>query len=1091
MSLTPKLKSLIYGSGIIATTLLTGCGGGGGGDEGGSKTPEPPANVAPTLSIESADRATEHDTVVLNAVADDLDGSIASYQWSASHAGVVFDDAKSATVSFIAPDVDVDTDFTISLTVTDDDGASVSKDVNFTVERIFKTLMIAGKVGAGSNTINPDGTEEPLIVNSIGYATISVTVGDETIEFIGTGEDSSDNNKGTDSVGNYFIEFDVDERNFDSLVKLTVTGNENYDPGVQLVSLLKSFNSLSALSGSDSILEAHEDIGVNVTAISTSQYVITKAKNSGNEITEESLLLALYKSNSFFVSSDVRELAKLLKIVIDDANVNLPSGITNTLQLIESELAADEVIDYINNNPQLLPANFATSSEYFEHILDNLYGDKLSLQFIDTDRDGITNNVDTDDDGDNVPDDRDFFPLDPNLYAQTIGMLEYKDYLPDELNATGNVRSCVNAAWFVNDLPNLPEYNDVSVLDVKYLYCIGSGLIEIEELKPFENLEELSLINTGVTDISVIANFSKLRVLDITGLKITDFSALENLTNLETLILNDTGFADLTLLTKLTKLKRLELKSGVVAELSEIINFTELEVLNLENNKIVDASALGSLTKLTELYLANNNIEQLPDTNLLPLLTTISLHNNAIGNVDNLSGLTSVTELNLSNNNISDFSELASLTQLTLLNLGNPLPAPASQNAVTNLPDLSLLTMLTDLNLSKNALTDLTNLNALTALVNLNISNNTTITTVADLTALVKLENLSGNHNSITNLDVLSGFTALVTVDFSNNQVASTPNVAGLTNLTTLLLNDNKIADITSLVNLNILPQFITLTGNEPLVCADLQALVAKATSQESTLTVDQDGDCIAKDVLAFRELSNSKLEAAYQTNFDAKPTSKLYAQLTSDTYDLDSRVGEVISCWQPSADVSNGYPICFPRVTIYGDAEPICNAQEGDVQMTCTSSSLDYSYEFTLDADYGPALDKRHKTDFNDRLLFTLFGSTVQDKSVKPWVEAIQCSALVAGESTCTYNHPEYLVDVDAVKWKQKHDVPLPPRCEGVKGETIVQCSPRGITPGELPFTETDESLKFSFDLSTLTLIPPVAEEEEECDPEISVCTP
>lgn len=123
--LKPVLKEL--GLGLSAFTLLAACGGGGGG----SSAPE---NQQPSLTLNHQTVA-EQSQVTLNAQASDQDGSIASYLWQQSSGpSVTLSNTTASSLSFTAPSVSSTQELVFKLTVTDDDGASVSKSVSVLVE---------------------------------------------------------------------------------------------------------------------------------------------------------------------------------------------------------------------------------------------------------------------------------------------------------------------------------------------------------------------------------------------------------------------------------------------------------------------------------------------------------------------------------------------------------------------------------------------------------------------------------------------------------------------------------------------------------------------------------------------------------------------------------------------------------------------------------------------------------------------------------------------------------------------------------------------------------------------------------------------
>jgi len=112
---------------IFIFSLIVGCG------SGGSPTP---SNVTPSAVAGQDFSVVETLEVSLNGNnSSDSDGSITSYSWAQTSGNpeVTLNGANSATVSFTAPDIDIDTALTFQLTVTDNDGATDSDSVVVTI----------------------------------------------------------------------------------------------------------------------------------------------------------------------------------------------------------------------------------------------------------------------------------------------------------------------------------------------------------------------------------------------------------------------------------------------------------------------------------------------------------------------------------------------------------------------------------------------------------------------------------------------------------------------------------------------------------------------------------------------------------------------------------------------------------------------------------------------------------------------------------------------------------------------------------------------------------------------------------------------
>jgi hypothetical protein len=169
---------------------------------------------------------------------------------------------------------------------------------------------------------------------------------------------------------------------------------------------------------------------------------------------------------------------------------------------------------------------------------------------------------------------------------------------------------------------------------------------------------------------------------------------------------------------------------------------------------------------------SNTELQQRLIDNRRTRSKTLDLNNLSLTEIPNLSQHTWVTELRLNNNKLHDISALSSLTDLTNLRL--------NKNLIKNIDSLAGLTNLTHLWLSINKIKDLSSLSRLTNLTELLLDNND-IRDIGSLSGLTNLTELRLNNNLIENIDPL----------------------AGLTNLTYLWLYDNFIRDFSALSSLH------------------------------------------------------------------------------------------------------------------------------------------------------------------------------------------------------------------------------------------------------------------------------------------------
>lgn len=114
-------------SSLILACSLTACGG----------SDDTTVNIIPTVEAGDEKSVDEQTVVNLMGSANDIDGTIETYQWlQTSGTSVVIDSNTSASASFDAPAVEEDETLTFTLTVTDNDGGTATDNVNVIIKNI-------------------------------------------------------------------------------------------------------------------------------------------------------------------------------------------------------------------------------------------------------------------------------------------------------------------------------------------------------------------------------------------------------------------------------------------------------------------------------------------------------------------------------------------------------------------------------------------------------------------------------------------------------------------------------------------------------------------------------------------------------------------------------------------------------------------------------------------------------------------------------------------------------------------------------------------------------------------------------------------
>ncbi|MCA0899159.1 PKD domain-containing protein [Microbulbifer agarilyticus] len=295
---------------VLSTCLLLhACGGGGSG--GGASTPEP-TNLPPTVSAASATIA-EGTTTTIVASAADSDGTIASYTWEQkSGVALTLSNTDSDTVSITAPSVTEDSEAVITITVTDNSGATASQDVLITVTANLLSLVIEGRV----------------IAPSLETSSVEFRVGEEVFSAPIT------------ASGDYSVPLNIDESRSEEMVRATTSDGSGQN---LLVSLMGSVASLHSAAGEDGLLTRDEHLSVNISPVSTA-FTAQLEQGVPQSISSEAVLGERMKRLD---GNAALQLAVLITLIVDDADgvaLDLPAGINSTYALAAKPESISEFV---------------------------------------------------------------------------------------------------------------------------------------------------------------------------------------------------------------------------------------------------------------------------------------------------------------------------------------------------------------------------------------------------------------------------------------------------------------------------------------------------------------------------------------------------------------------------------------------------------------------------------------------------------------------------------------------------------------------------------------------------------------------------
>jgi hypothetical protein len=221
----------------------------------------------------------------------------------------------------------------------------------------FKYMVLPAKSQPGQATVNVEVGQGGVSLRLAGRvvddpipdATVKVSVGG--FDFVTT----------SDANGNYVL--DIAALRGDAFVTVTATGVSPTGAPVRFYSLVGEIVRLAGAAGSDGVLTRDENNQVNVTNLSTAQFVLLTEANGGNPVDTDQELLPLTQAVDV---TELLQLAAVIKLVVDDG-VPLPAGINDPLALIsdpaaletfKASLAPDQLelaIDAVSQDPNLTP----------------------------------------------------------------------------------------------------------------------------------------------------------------------------------------------------------------------------------------------------------------------------------------------------------------------------------------------------------------------------------------------------------------------------------------------------------------------------------------------------------------------------------------------------------------------------------------------------------------------------------------------------------------------------------------------------------------------------------------------------------------
>ncbi len=404
--------------------------------------------------------------------------------------------------------------------------------------------------------------------------------------------------------------------------------------------------------------------------------------------------------------------------------------------------------------------------------------------------------------------------------------------------------------FHVNSLANLSDISGLSnVTSLRYVYLEWSSVNNLSALEKNSGLTSLGIYDNQnkLSSVQSIGKLTALHSLSIQGSSITDFSPIANLKELTSLNLNDnsnikdlsfvkstkigylglwnlSNLVDISAVSSLKSLYQLQLGSTAITKLSTFASDVALQYVYLNgNNNLTDISSLAFAKNLYSVsYYGYNNSSSFSSikTGLSKLSTVKSLtigdYSSTVNSDTNyLDGL-ALTSLSIYSNTLSNLDGVGRQTALTGLTVSNN-----GYKTLTSIKPIEKLSALQSLSLQNiDGVTDFSPVSTLTKLSYLYSCSNDGLKTLPSFEkskASMYQVNLYSNSN-LENIDSLSTFAnnsnwKSIYVRYSP-KIKTVPNLAGMSNISTLSFYDNNISDISSLHNFNYKIGYLDLSYN-------------------------------------------------------------------------------------------------------------------------------------------------------------------------------------------------------------------------------------------------------------------------------------
>ena len=187
-------------------------------------------------------------------------------------------------------------------------------------------------------------------------------------------------------------------------------------------------------------------------------------------------------------------------------------------------------------------------------------------------------------------------------------------YIPGECPTYNEmiVFADVNLEKAIHDYLKVPmgmKIYQKDVSEVKELELIQKGIVNLQGLECFTNVENVDLSDNYIIDIISLSRLTKLKELDLSFNLVSNVISLKDLVELQMLLLSHNQISDVGAFAGLQNVEQLELYENKIVDVSVLGKLGNLHALYLGKNKIIDVSVLGVLGQLKTLTVEGNPLQ--------------------------------------------------------------------------------------------------------------------------------------------------------------------------------------------------------------------------------------------------------------------------------------------------------------------------------------------------------------------------------------------------------------------------------------------------------------------------------------------------